>query len=666
MLITGVKLYIPISEKMLGRVLDESLPFEDAIDGFGVAQIAALIVLQYLPKIRINHSPSPDLILIEVTKSGTAQVARMGLSAFTADALRVLDRGKIREGYGLLSEFSMALLDDEAVKERRYLTVDGYWDSGFRDRHTGWLIEPLQRIELPAGGRSVLTDDQSRVFREVKSQANDHLHVQGYAGTGKSYLIKSLLTTLQATGGRVLVLAERQRQLDALLADIGRMDRICPRRFDELVSEMIPPDLTSPMNRRMARTNHSPVPISDDQVVRHLGIQPSGRFSPRNIVKAVRSTMGAFCASDDREIETHHIPDWCAATFDDTTKQVVLHHATELWQAVLTPPSRDFQPPVRGYHQVKWAALNGWKIPVQYTHVLIDECHDLRKPMLQILDSSPQVVISLGDEYQNLQGRPQRRASSIRQRAVTHSVRSGRMLEQVVNPIITAHPGGTKYPFHGNPFHKTEIVYYTMAQVPDRPAVILVNDTWGMFEWAQRLAADNVDFELLSSRGDLNIFVTDCIELYQHGIRPRHGELFRFDSWNAVANSYHDNRGFQRIDRMLKKGYRREDWMKTSARFVRQLAHGCALGFIEDVRNREFDAVMLTPEVVDRAWRTQRRELAVVGSAIYVAVTRARRRLIVPEQLRNWIEDISAASTDPAGARAALARQISVPQPRSP
>jgi hypothetical protein len=214
-----------------------------------------------------------------------------------------------------------------------------------------------------------------------------------------------------------------------------------------------------------------------------------------------------------------------------------------------------------------------------------------------------------------------------------------------VNPIISAHPGTTKLPFHGNPLNKTEIAYYDKVQVPDQPAVILVNDTWGLFEWAQRLATQNVDFELLSSRNDLNMFVNDCIELHQHGTRPRHGELFRFGSWEAVANRYHDNAGFQRIDRMLRKGYDNKDWTKTLARFSEQNVHGFALGLIEDVRNREFDTVMLVPDVIDRAWNTKQAALAAASSAIYVAITRARHRLMAPERLRNWIEEISAGWT---------------------
>jgi hypothetical protein len=43
---------------------------------------------------------------------------------------------------------------------------------------------------------------------------------------------------------------------------------------------------------------------------------------------------------------------------------------------------------------------------------------------------------------------------------------------------------------------------------------------------------------------------------------------------------------------------------------------------------------------VEQAWQSKSVALAAASSSIYVAVTRARHRLIVPERLRQWIEEI--------------------------
>lgn len=638
----AIALYLPISERLLAPVLDEARNLAAAVATLEVPQIAALIVLQSLPRLQGERATSPEQILINAVRGGNEQVSRSGLEFFREQVGAQLDRAKVKAGFDLMSDFQIALLDDEVLKRREYLSVEGQWDSGFVARHRARAIEPMETVALSNGGSGVLTSEQSRIFKEVRAQADDHLHVQGYAGTGKSFLIRSLATMLEPSGARLLLLAERARQLEALLAGLGRMPHVQARTFERLVSEMTPTGLRDPVNVRMSRTNYeSPTP-HDDEVMRYLDLHPSGRYSVQDLVRMIRSTVAGFCFSGDPEIDASHIPGWCAPHLDDSTRLVVLHHATQLWQAILLPDSLQFQPPVRGYHRIKWAALNGWQIPARYTHVIIDECHDLAKSMLQILDASPQAVISVGDEYQNLQGRPQRRANIIRQRIVTTSVRAGRALEQVVNSIIIAHPGSTKLPFQGNPATKTEIVYYERPQVPADPATILVHDTWGLFEWSQRLASENTEHALLSNSERLDVFVSDCIDLYQRGVRPRHPELFRFESWQAVAERFGLNRGFQRIDRMLEKGYSAQDWAKVSARGTVPGAARYSLGLISDVRNREFDVIMLTPELVEHAWQSRSVALAAASSSIYVAVTRARRRLIVPERLRQWIEEIIA------------------------
>jgi len=631
-------LYLPISIEMLDAVLDDDEPLEHALSNLQIPQIACLIVIQCLHTIAGKRAPTPERMLAETIEIGNRRAQQGGPHAFAAEALRVLDREKIRAGLDLLPDFKILLLSEDDVAFRSYLTADRNWDSAFCQRHRAQLLRTYQRVDLPTGGRRILTLEQSQIFLEIKNHVDDHLHVQGYAGTGKSFLIKSLLMLLQEKHADTLALAEHQRQLDALLAGTQGIERMNPRTFGALVLEMIPPDLTDPVSLRMRRTNYPPEPTPDEELVRHLGIHPSGAFTALEVVKAVRETVSVFCYSDDEEIGYIHLPR-DHMMFDDMTRQVVLHHATELWKAILLPPSRDFQPRVRDHHRVKWAALKGLIVPARYTHILIDECHDVAKPMLQILDRSPQPAFSLGDEYQNLGGEAHRRSVPLRHRAVTNSVRAGNHIEDVVNSIIAIHPGNTKLEFHGNPLTKTEVSYYEKAHIPEQPATILVSDMWGLFEWAQRLA-EGKNFELLSDPRDLKVFVTDLVELYQNDVTPRHRKLFRFKSWRALAEHYHSRRGFERIDATLRRGFGIKDWAKTSTKFAGQSTSGYALGLISDVRNREFESVMLAPDVLDWARDAGSKARAESVSAVYVAVTRARQRLIVPKRLRSWIEEI--------------------------
>lgn len=499
-------------------------------------------------------------------------------------------------------------------------------------------MQSLQRVTLPRGP-AVLNREQTAIFQGIKGHIDEPLHVQGYAGTGKSFLIASTLTLLQERRAATLVLAEHKSQLNALLARVEGIEGISAKTYGELILEMIPDDLMNTEALRMLRTKSMPGPTPDEAIIRYFGIRPSRAFSELQIARAVRETERRFCYSDDTEIGKHHLPYLPAMFDDDTTRLIVLHWATELWKTTIDPRGRDFNPHVRDYHRLKWAALNGLKIPSSYTHILIDECHNIAKPMLQILERSLPPAFTFGDSYQNLQGEVRNRTVLLN-REVTQSVRAGRQVEGFVNSIIAAHPCADKPPFHGDPVIKTEVVTYTKVGIPEQRTTVLVSDLWALFEWAQRLARE-MAFELLSDAQDLHVFVLDCIELYQHGTIPRHDELFHFSSWNALAKHYQNHRSFERIESMLQKGFNVQNWLNTRSKFTREPASGYALGMIKDVRNREFDSVMLTPDVVDWVADSRTASSAEAASTLYVATTRARHRLIVPERMGGLLPSAS-------------------------
>lgn len=642
---TEIDLYLPISKQELCQVIDYAANnLEKAITSLGVPQIASLLLLQYLPKMKVKQSFHVERTLERNIAILNSQLKSDGLSSVITKVVSVLNLKDVEEGYNLLLYLRITLLDEEAIREQDYLTFEGQWDYTFNERHRKKATESSVRIcDSTTGKIQMLTPEQSRIYQEVKAQTDDHMHVQGYAGTGKSYLIRHFITMLDRTGVRFLILAERQKQIEALVSGINQMEHVFAKTFASLIYEIIPQDLTAHSNQNMLKSKQPREALKDQDIIEYFNITASDKFRLHNIVKAIRSTLYGFCHSGDGSIQISHISKEYASRFDEVTKQVVVHYATELWKETLNPTSKNFKPPIRGYHRIKWAALNGWKISDRYTHILIDECHNLAKPMLQILDNSPQAIISLGDEYQNLQGRSQQRANTIRYREVTNSARSGCSIEPIVNSIISIHPScKTKARFYGNQLNSLIINYYDKPEVPDKPAAILVSDMWGLFEWAQRIASKDLNFSLLADIHDLNMFVNDCIELYLHGTWPRHGELFRFSSWDEVAKHYYDNQGFQRIDRMLHNGYQYKDWQKTLEKVTNSNSLTYLLGRIDDALNHEFETVMVAPDVANQAWQAKQENMAVAGSKVYIAVTRAKHCLILPVGLRNWIEDISA------------------------
>lgn len=629
------QLYLPISEQQLSAVLNEDLDFDKSIATFEAPQLASLLILHALPGLPIEQAARAEHLLIRAIELCNAGIAEGGLPEFRSGVGAKLDREGIKFGHGLLDDYGIALLDHELVGWRSYLTERQEWNREFVDRHRQRLRERLQRVALPAGEERLLSGQQSMIYRTVAAVSDDHLHAQGYAGTGKSLLIHALLNLLRGENRQVLVLAQQPRQLRALLANIVGLDQVEGLTFGQLATQITPPDLTTRGRRGRYNQHESRNPMYDDVMVRHLGVHAVSGFSAIQIVQFARRTVFAFCSSGDSEIAEQHLPE---DIVDPVARHVVLHHSTELWSATISPAAADFRPPLRSIHRIKLAALEQWRIPAKYTHILLDECHDLSKPLLQILDVSPQAVISFGDEYQHLRGRAHARDNSIKRCVMTQSVRSARAIEAIVNPIIRAHPGEIKEPFTGHRRYRAEVIYYAAAEVPSRPTTILVRDLWELFEWAQRLAFHGLTIRPLSDFARLGQWVEDCIELHSRGTRARDASLFRYRSWDDVRKHLGRHRSFLKMDELLQKGYQREHWSRTTSRIDPRAIEGYALGLIEDVRNLEFPAVMLAPGVVADLWSSLPGVRSAANSLVYVAATRAQHRLLAPQDLRDWIE----------------------------
>ncbi len=239
MLLTDADLYLPVSESTLMTVLDDALSWESNLQALDMPEIASLFLLAHLSALqKYRHLPA-ERVLAETVESCSQQVERNGLPDLITYALQHLDRKDVDTGFHLLPTFRIALLDDEAVKRKAYLSWKGLWDYGFQQRYRDNLASGRVNINFDARQHS-LSAEQTRVYREFEAQKDEHMHIQGYAGTGKSSVIKSLLTLFEASSSQVLVLAGYKRQLDALSIDSQKMPNVRKCTFTELAEMVIP------------------------------------------------------------------------------------------------------------------------------------------------------------------------------------------------------------------------------------------------------------------------------------------------------------------------------------------------------------------------------------------------------------------------------------------
>lgn len=622
------KFYIPLCEGK-ARALTLSLSPSELFDEMTVAEIAGALLIQHVASVErgVNVVIAAERILFDLIDWGERK-GEEGAS-LASEAKRLFDAGKFKSGLDRLRKVGLELLAPEEVKAEDYLLENGTWDYEFRLRHFKKVAAFKVEVETPSGGLLCLSSPQNLIVKSFLAEKDESIHIQGYAGTGKTHLISSLVEFMSP--GTTLVLAKTQVQLYELTGRI-KSRGVVARTFKMLASELlgsIYPHLS------MAADDY--LQLSDAEVARVLSLGPVGGISPARVAAICRRAVRRYCESVDISLNKRNLP-YVKERLSSIDSDVLVQYSIRVWEATISPTIYEVRFPVLGYHLLKCLSLSSEVVPDIYTHVIVDESHDLSRPILQILDRSPQAVITLGDEYQCITGPVFQRAKKIRQRDVTRSVRAGKDMEGILNPLIDAHPTKIKLPYEGGGNDPTNVVFYDLNKVPDTPSTILVESEWGMFEWFQRLSHAGVRFAILhGSRTSFEMFMVDCINLFYAGTPPKHRKLFFYPTWDALAQGQSENKVFDKIQAMLERGYNLERLKISLLSLDSVSSGGYQLGMVENARNAEYDSVMLAPDMFGDI-----RQGDVLGfdrkvCSLYTGGSRAKFELLVPGYIGDWV-----------------------------
>lgn len=524
----------------------------------------------------------------------------------------------------------MGFMDEQVIRRRQFLNVEGQWDFDFARRYGQSHAAASYEHVRPSGLLIKLSSSQLRLIHTIEANQDESVDVQAYAGTGKTFAITEILALMP--GRRFIFLADVEPKLKAVQ---GRFPSFQVRTstFKSLAEHVLSRGNPA-LYRRMVQ--ESRLRIRYSELAERIGMSAVGGRDATQVTALCWSIIFRFCMTTDAAISRRHLPGDQLRFMSESERDLLVSAATRLWSRLIWQDPEEPLLPVRGYHRVKQMVLTGMHVPEQYDGVLVDEGHDLTAPMVAILDQSPQTVIALSDRYQNLRGDYVAHRASIRHREMTVSLRAGPELAEHINPVLAVLPDLQTDPYQADRSKAMLVETYPEDEFPPEPVIILVADEWGVFDWLIRSREKGAGAAVVDWNRDYEAFMDDCLKLFVGSVRPEHGAISRYRSWAQLHQEMQWNPAFLRV----------ENWLGTiGIRFgVSGLYHAASLNEFTNtplarpllatvftVKNFEFPRMALSEDIYYHPPFKGKRMVEQKRSLIYTALTRASGVLYLPE-----------------------------------
>ena len=623
------KLAIPLSLETL-QELDKD---RTRLSGLTNAELAGLFTLFKLANSSkpFNGPASERLLAESLLLIGDSQEARSEIEDLVQD--RVEHFSDLAPGNSDMF-FLMSVSD---VANKSYLEQKNRWRYGCSKEFNQVFIK---RNILGLQRNVSLSIEHDRLIRAIEAEPDEPMAIQGFAGVGKTYLITTLAASLGAKGLSVVALAHTRQQLTALME---RTQAVRGLTLAELMKELVYPGEPAPrpsrgsryrMGQRFNRTY--------EQMAHILGIQPLQRAKPPEVAKIAWKTVTSFCHNSGHEITTEHLPATIKSHWSASDKVILVEVARRMWEVIVNPPNQESELPMRIYHQIKHADVEGKVLPPTIRIALVDEAHDLPLPIINILERTPppQATFTFGDRYQHLFGAGgTQRPGRSRGRELGVSVRAGESTTELFNQVLAAHPITPELEFVGIRPENTRVVSYQTLPAPSGNCAIIFRSYWALFEQFQRCAHEKATFTLMpGSEKALQWFMGDVIELFNHGTRPSFPSLFRYGTFDELVKRESQHADISRIVDLLSRGYQLKHLDESLSRQARGSVNVLWLGMPEHTKNMEFEKVVIADDFFSQTNMVSKDALV---SSVYTAISRVKAELHLPAEFDNWVRGLS-------------------------
>lgn len=641
------RLFLPISQEILETIISERLSPHKTYGSLSIPELSSLLIMNRLPDlIRSKISVSEiETALVSAIKAANENGAYKN-SSFHELVADKIDVANLQAGILSLQQTTISLLPQEDVISRNYLTNMGEWDTTFSSKYKPPGVPKIYEVKT-AKSIHTLRDQQYRLLNEITANADDDIDIQGYAGTGKTYLLSIVIETLLDKGikpHQVCVLAHMPAQIKAIENRLPMAIEVTS--YGAMARAAIPFSDTQQKLNNLKKTYRHRSAFNPEKYANELKIVSLAGYSSSQISDCIFYTLRNYCLSAHPDIQSSHIPR--RFTFQSSTDQsYIIQQANIMWGlSIDRPEGLPLQLPLNDYHIIKFVALNGWTLPHSKSHIILDESQDLPASFSQILDRSQNIVLSLGDRFQSISNTFGGRSSSIRPRQMNASARVPMTLNQIINKVLGDSPFDMYDEFRGNPERNTEVSYYVKPEIPNESSAIWVHDEWEMLEWAQIAKSTGKTITLLSDLDNFSKFVAESLELFHNEIPSRIFALSKFRNWDDAWDKLHKNEAFVRVTRMFERGFKYADWEATKKLYSKDGYY--VVGRYEEARGHEYNTVLLAPSIIQQLASIQNKDTSIqslkssryeLSSKVYLGTTRTKAKLYAPKQLQSYIED---------------------------
>lgn len=627
--------FLPVTDETCANLLQAG--GAKALESLTDPELAAVLVIQNLVQTKEQDlgAVAAEKILAKLL-AWAAENRQSTTAGLLSEAQRLFDPRKLYFGLKVLNPLNLRFLLADEISARDYLLPDGQWDFEYKVRRHRSHDPFSQPIVTPRYRERWLSPAQDKLVRTFRANLDEDLHVQGYAGIGKSHLLVALLEHLRPE--KTLLLARTPAKLEVLRQRmVGPSEKKAGKTFLAFAQSLM-------LGRRPEAEGATRI-LSRQALAQELNIFGFRHHDGQATLELCLKVIERYCRFRDHTFSAKHLPHF-NQPLSSVDAQVLLEYSSRVWGYLELNPAWGSQTGFEALLMIKRACIAGCVVPARYTHVLIDESQDIPGSLLQIIERGRQVLITLGDEYQQASGVPVKRHREVRQSDISYSVRSGRNVERLVNPLIARHSQKGKIPFEGASDADVLIKEYPEGFVPPEGCVVLTASPWDTMIWAIHLHDSNCTFRFPDKRtqDELKHFMATAIELFkpdfyrsefsENGVHPYFSDL---PDWQAVCDANRFDESFLRVKAKLENGFMIADLTRLN-RMIDNAGNGCLLMLAEEAGGMEFDKVLLTPGLLTNEKFKDAYAFDQRICAVYIAISRARLKLYVPYDVVAWVE----------------------------